>query len=256
MLYLLSIGCQSQMSDWKCKWTDCLEKHESVKSLYNHYLTKHVNVQYDSPIKSCKWEGCDYSAKTNHQLKSHGFRHIQYKQYECNVCGKNFKWKHDRNKHANAVHRSTKLVPGIQVPTSTSYKPIVPSPMSPANSEISMYSPMSLMASPLSSYYQMDSFGFSNFSHPSDTSSINSQADETSDYASMLGSGISGAESNSMQLLMPRPIQTYEKSPIQRQFDPSPVHYDLSISDEIQRDIDYYDTPSTTLEESHPFSFY
>ena len=169
---------------WKCKWESCLEVYNESKELYVHYLGTHINPQNEDAMKECKWQNCQYSAKTNHQLKSHGFKHIPYKQYECSVCKKSFKWKHDRNKHASAVHRN-KLNPSpVSMVSSPSYQSIIPSPMSPAPdmNGMQVYSPMSMMShSPLSAFYQpQDGFSFGGYqaNNYSDTSSMASGLDE------------------------------------------------------------------------------
>ena len=53
---------------------------------------------------TCSWKNCKYQAANLSSLRSHGLRHIPYRQYACTQCGRTFKWKHDRNKHFTRIH--------------------------------------------------------------------------------------------------------------------------------------------------------
>eukprot|EP00834_Sanchytrium_tribonematis_P007313 NODE_644_length_5057_cov_0.295079.p3 type:complete len:199 gc:universal NODE_644_length_5057_cov_0.295079:646-1242(+) len=107
-----------------CKWTDCSAGElDSCKKLYDHYVEIHLMPQQTLDTLKCQWKNCQYQAANLSSLRSHGLRHIPYRQYACQQCGRTFKWKHDRNKHFARLHTKQQ-----------------PSPM------MSMYSNMSPMA--------------------------------------------------------------------------------------------------------------
>ena len=87
-----------------CKWTECSMNHDSTKGLYEHYVEQHLVPQQTLDTLKCNWKTCQYQAANLSSLRSHGLRHIPYRQYACQQCGRTFKWKHDRNKHFARLH--------------------------------------------------------------------------------------------------------------------------------------------------------
>eukprot|EP00835_Amoeboradix_gromovi_P005823 NODE_592_length_6322_cov_0.357063.p3 type:complete len:233 gc:universal NODE_592_length_6322_cov_0.357063:4783-4085(-) len=107
-----------KMDDQKtfiCKWTNCAAESDTNKSLYEHYIDQHLIPQQNLENLSCEWKSCHYQAANLSSLRSHGLRHIPYRQYACQQCGRTFKWKHDRNKHFARLHTKQQPSPMLSM---------------------------------------------------------------------------------------------------------------------------------------------
>eukprot|EP00834_Sanchytrium_tribonematis_P001200 NODE_27_length_39007_cov_1.590650.p15 type:complete len:300 gc:universal NODE_27_length_39007_cov_1.590650:9304-10203(+) len=88
-----------------CEWEGCSVKENNSKSLYDHIQKAHIGFKRQGTLQShCKWLTCDFTTERRDRMRSHVLCHIDAKLFECNLCHKSYKWKHDLGSHQRKVH--------------------------------------------------------------------------------------------------------------------------------------------------------
>eukprot|EP00834_Sanchytrium_tribonematis_P005296 NODE_311_length_10039_cov_0.864487.p5 type:complete len:275 gc:universal NODE_311_length_10039_cov_0.864487:5645-6469(+) len=89
-----------------CLWQNCSEILTSEKMLYEHMQKEHIGYKRQGTLTNeCHWKDCNFKCDRRDRMRSHVLCHIDCKLFECDVCAKSYKWKHDLYAHQRKVHQ-------------------------------------------------------------------------------------------------------------------------------------------------------
>ena len=93
-----------------CLWENCNSGEFDSKQLYEHIQSSHVGFKRQGTLTTqCKWVDCNFTSERRDRMRSHVLCHINSKLYECELCLKSYKWKHDLYAHQRKIHGKEKI---------------------------------------------------------------------------------------------------------------------------------------------------
>ena len=99
-----------------CQWKYCNKEEYDSKSLYEHIQKAHIGYKRQGTLTTlCLWTDCTFTSERRDRMRSHVLCHIDSKLYQCDMCIKSYKWKHDLLSHERKTHgKEVKMVTPIQ----------------------------------------------------------------------------------------------------------------------------------------------
>jgi len=100
-------GQESHAEVYYCQWEDCDHVFTEAPALLEHLVQDHVGRKATNNLcLVCRWKDCGISTAKRDHIISHVRVHVPYQPFQCGICSKKFKRRHDLTKHERKFHQS------------------------------------------------------------------------------------------------------------------------------------------------------